>query len=95
MNKEITNRGQMLVGTEVYGTASNVETASIMPSYIQSGTELAPPSGNDYIPPVPTCTYWNEITEMGCRAPKAKGTEFCIGHIRHNAKLEAAKESMV
>jgi len=92
MNKEITNRGQMLVGTEVYGTASNVETASIMPSYIQSGTELAPPSGNDYIPPVPTCTYWNEITEMGCRAPRAKETELCIGHLRGKNKREALVE---
>lgn len=93
MTRQPVFTSQILAGCEMYNSPRpGQDVASIMPSFVQSNTELAPPSGVEYIPPIPTCTHWNEMKEKRCRAPKAKGTDFCIGHLNQQAKLAKSKE---
>jgi hypothetical protein len=40
---------------------------------------------------MPTCIGFN-LKEERCRAPKAKGTDFCIGHLKRMEKLAKSKE---
>jgi len=85
MSKELVFGSQQLAGTERYGSTSNTEVAGIMPAYMMPGTEPAPPSGVEYKTAMPTCIGLN-LKEERCMAPKAKGTDFCIGHLNRQAK---------
>ena len=84
-------QSQMPAGAERYGASGSTEQAAIMPSYIMSGVEPAPPSGNKYEGNQGVCNFATETNEQ-CRAPRAKGTDFCIGHLRHFEKQLENKE---
>lgn len=62
-----------------------------MPVGNQEGTSRAPFSGIEYVPPTPTCS-WMDYT---CNAYPAKGTEFCIGHLRKVLKQQIAQGFVV
>lgn len=83
---------QGLAGTQPYGTVQGVETAAVLPSYIQSGTEPAPPSGNKYEGRQGVCIHVG-TDGMQCRGPRAKQTDFCIGHLRAIEKWIKANET--
>ena len=91
MQKQTMYENQMPAGAERYGAPRDIESIALMPSYIIAGTELAPPSGVEYVPPIEACTIIRDNDER-CRAPKAKGTDFCIGHLRAMEKAAAAAE---
>lgn len=92
MNKELVGQGQGLAGTEPYGTIAGTQrVGSGLAGYHGKGVELAPPSGVEYKTPTPHCTALS-IKEEECLAPRAKGTLFCIGHLRQIEKLEAKKK---
>jgi hypothetical protein len=82
---------QGLAGTERYGFTSNIEQDRAMPTFAQPGTQLAPPSGTPYIPKYNSCAVIREDNAR-CKGPKAKGTEYCIGHLRAMEKAAKAAE---
>ena len=86
MTKEFTYKIHTPVGAERYGNMPGIEPANIMVGFVNATVELAPPSGVEYVPPIPTCIHVNPKTEMRCRAPQAKKTEYCIGHLNQQAK---------
>jgi hypothetical protein len=91
MNRQPVFQSQVPAGCEMYGSPKpGQDVSSILPNYIQSNTELAPPTGVEYVPPIPTCIHWNEMKQVRCKGPKAKGTDYCIGHLNQQAK-EAKK----
>jgi hypothetical protein len=93
MTRQTVYTTQVPAGCEMHNAPrAGQAVAGIMPVYMQADTELAPPSGVEYIPPVPTCTHWNEMKQERCRAPQAKKTEFCIGHLNQKAKAAKSKE---
>lgn len=91
MNRQTVHQHQALNGTERYGAAPNVEPAGRNSIYLVEGVEPAPPSGVPYGGVTyknGTCTAETNNGDF-CMAPKAKGTEFCIGHIKKlNIKIE-------
>jgi len=89
--KEPAYKSQMPAGAERYGATTGTEQAAIMPVHIMPGVEPAPPSGNKYEGHQGVCNFLSE-TEEGCRAPRAKGTDYCIGHLRHFEKKELEAE---
>jgi hypothetical protein len=92
MNKQTQGAGQALAGTEPYGTvagASHIGNGRM--AYHGAGVELAPPSGVEYKTPTPHCTAISSKEEE-CLAPRAKGTLFCIGHLRQVEKKLAAEQ---
>jgi hypothetical protein len=92
MNKQVVYTTQVPAGCEMYNSPKpGHEVAGIMPSYVQSNTELAPPSGVEYVAAMPTCVGFN-LKEERCRAPKAKGTDYCIGHLKRIEKEAKSKE---
>ncbi len=98
MNKDFAHKGQALAGTEPYGTINTertgIEVQAILPTHIRPGSEPAPPSGNDYVHPYDTCHFMRPLDNgdsTRCGAPRAKGTDFCIGHLKRKEK-EALKE---
>ena len=92
MTRQPVYTSQVLAGCEMYNSPRpGQDVAGIMPSYVQSNTELAPPSGVEYVAAMPTCIGFN-LKEDRCRAPKAKGTDFCIGHLKRMEKLAKSKE---
>lgn len=89
MNKQSQGTGQALAGTEPYGTvagASHIGNGRM--AYHGQGVEVAPPSGVEYKTPIPHCTAVS-FKEEECLAPRAKGTLFCIGHLRQLEKKQA------
>jgi len=88
MNKQTRSQGQGLAGTQPYGM---VEGARIIGNgradYHGKNVEPAPPSGVDYKTPMPHCTAIS-AREEECLAPRAKGTLFCIGHLRQLEKKQ-------
>lgn len=76
---------QMPAGAERYGATSGIQQAGTMPYHIVPGVEPAPPSGNKYEGDQGVCSFVFETHEQ-CRGPRAKGTDFCIGHLRHFEK---------
>lgn len=91
MNKESVYISQLPMGAEPYGKNPNTSPSGIMPNYIGAGVEPAAPGGFPY---AETCTIIRNETGERCGAPQAKGTEFCIGHLRAMRKAaaeEAAK----
>ncbi len=91
MNTQPINTSQGLAGTEPYGAARNVISASMQPVYVNTGTEPAFPSGNKYEGKSGVCIH-EGMDGLGCKAPRAKGTDFCIGHLRKIEKALKAKE---
>lgn len=90
MTKEFAYKIHTPIGAERYGNTAGIEPAGVMVGFVNADVEIAPPSGVEYIPPVPTCIHVNKITEMRCKAPQAKKTEYCIGHLKQQEK-EAKK----
>lgn len=90
MTKEFAYKIHTPVGAERYGNMPGIEPSNIMVGFVDATVELAPPSGVEYVPPIPTCIHVNATTEMRCKAPQAKKTEYCIGHLNQQAK-EAKK----
>jgi hypothetical protein len=84
---------QGLAGTQPYGSVQGVETSAILPYYIQPGTEPAFPSGNKFEGKQGVCVHIGE-DGMQCRGPRAKQTDFCIGHLRKIEKALKAKEEL-
>jgi len=85
MPRETVHQNQGLAGTERYGAVHGFETSPMMPSYVQSNTEPAPPSGVEY-GLIGTCIGQKIGTVEKCSAPKAQGTDYCIGHLRRITK---------
>ena len=79
-----------LSGTERYGSVHNLEVEARMPSYVQSGTALAPPSGVEY-EGEHSCIFVRDDGSQ-CKGPKAKDTDFCIGHLRSIEKAQKEAE---
>lgn len=88
MNKSFASNSQALAGTEPYGTFHGVEVRALMPMQPPAGVEVAPPSGIDFHVKPETCSVLTDEFGTQCRGPRAKGTEFCIGH------LNAIKKAM-
>lgn len=99
MNKDHAHKSQALAGTEPYGTVNTlrtgIEVQAILPAHIKSNTELAPPSGIEYVHPYDTCHFMRPLENgdsVRCGAPRAKGTDYCIGHLKRKEKEEASTE---
>ncbi len=91
-NIQPANKGGMMAGVERYGAIHGLEVEARMPSFIgRSGTELAPPSGNPYAGKYQTCLVVRADGAQ-CKGPKAKGTDFCIGHLRSMEKAQKEQE---
>jgi hypothetical protein len=91
MSTQPIHTAQGLAGTQPYGATNGTETAAILPAYIQSGTEPAFPSGNKYEGKQGVCVHVGE-DGMQCRGPRAKQTDFCIGHLRAIEKFIKATQ---
>jgi hypothetical protein len=92
MNKQTQGAGQALAGTQPYGMVEGARhIGSIMADYHGAGVELAPPSGVEHKLDNITCTAMGK-KEIKCMAPRAKGSLFCIGHLRQVEKKLAAQE---
>lgn len=91
-NIQPANRSGMPAGVERYNTVHDREVEARMPSFIgRSGTQLAPPSGTPYVPKYESCAIVRENGDR-CKGPKAKGTDYCIGHLRAMEKAAKAAE---
>jgi hypothetical protein len=97
MNKETQGQGQALAGTQPYGYVEGTKHISNgRAQYHGQGVEIAPPSGVAY----GGVHYKNGLCqamtskEEQCKAPKAKGTDYCIGHLNSfNKMLEENNEA--
>jgi len=89
MKKQTQGVGQGLAGTEPYGSVEGARLignarADYHAGAVAGSVELAPPSGVAY----GNVHYKNGLCqalnskEEECKAPKAKGTDYCIGHLR-------------
>jgi len=85
-------KAQGLAGTEPYNAAQGVQLAGVQPVYMQPGTEPAFPTGNKYEGKKGVCVHTGE-DGMQCRGPRAKETDFCIGHLRAIEKWIKASEA--
>jgi len=90
MSKETRGQGQALAGTQPYGTVAGARhIGSGMADYHGEGVEIAPPSGIPY----GGVHYKNGLCqamtnkEEQCKAPKAKGTDYCAGHLNSLKKM--------
>ena len=90
-NIQPANRHGMMAGVERYNTVHDREVEARMPSFVQSGTQLAPPSGVPYLGKYQTCLVVRADGAQ-CKGPKAKGTDFCIGHLRSMEKAQKEQE---
>jgi hypothetical protein len=90
-NIQPAHTGKGIAGVERYGLVHGLETETRMPSFVQSNTSLAPPSGNPYLGKYQTCLI---IRNDGgqCKGPRAKGTDYCIGHLRSMEKAQKEQE---
>ena len=82
----------MPIGCEPFGTPrGDVNISAIMPSYIQPGTELAPPSHIAFDYGYEPCAA-TRTDGMPCTARRIAGGDKCRGHKiqdNRNAKKEA------
>lgn len=78
-------------GVERYGAVHDRDIEAKMPSFVQSNTQLAPPSGNPHVGKYQSCIVVRQDGAQ-CKGPKAKGTDFCIGHLRSMEKAAKAAE---
>jgi hypothetical protein len=84
--------GKGLAGVERYGSVHDRNVEAKMPSFIgRPNTELAPPSGNPYLGKYQSCLVVRADGAQ-CKGPKAKGTDFCIGHLRSMEKAQKEQE---
>jgi hypothetical protein len=90
MSKQTQGQGQGLAGTQPYGTVAGARhVGNGRADYHGQGVELAPPSGVAYGGVHygrGLCQAMNSKEEE-CKAPKAKGTDYCIGHLRSMNKI--------
>ena len=95
MNKETQGQGQALAGTQPYGTVAGARHISNGRSdYHGQGVEIAPPSGIEYggiFYKNGLCQAMNKKEEQ-CKAPKAKGTDYCAGHLASFDKMLREQE---
>ena len=95
MNKESQNQGQGLAGTEPYGSVGGARSiVSSHAPYHNSNVEIAPPSGIEYGGVFYAKGLCQAITlkDIQCKAPKAKSTDYCIGHLARLNKLGESPE---
>lgn len=92
MSTEPIYKAQGLAGTEPYGAVAGVKPAGVQSVYAQPGTEPAFPSGNKYEGKQGVCVHVGD-DGMQCRGPRAKDTDFCIGHLRAIEKWIKATET--
>jgi hypothetical protein len=85
MQRQTIHQHQGLTGTERYGATRGTEVAAVMPSYTQGDVEPAPASGVEY-GLRNTCVGTRNNSVEKCSAPRANGTDYCIGHLRRFAK---------
>jgi len=90
MSKQTQGQSQGLSGTEPYGTVAGTQhIGNGRMQWHGPGVELAPPSGIAY----GGVHYKNGLCqamnskEEECKAPKAKGTDYCIGHLNSMNKI--------
>ena len=90
MNKETQSSGQGLEGTQPYGSVQGARhIGNARSDYHGKGVEVAPPSGVAF----GGVHYKNALCqamnskEEECKAPKAKGTDYCIGHLNSLKKM--------
>ena len=95
MNKETQGQGQALAGTQPYGYVEGAQhVGNGRMQYHGQGVEIAPPSGVEY----GGVFYKNGLCqamtakEEQCRAPKAKGTDYCAGHLNAFNKMLKQQE---
>ena len=95
MNKNTVGQSQGLAGTEPYGTVAGTQhVGNGRLRQHGEGVELAPPSGIAYggvYYKNGLCQAMN-MKEEPCKAPKAKGTDYCIGHLNSFNKMTEAKK---
>ena len=96
MNKNTVGQSQGLAGTEPYGTVAGTQhIGNGRMAYHGQGVEIAPPSGIAYGGvhyKRGLCQAMNKKEEE-CKAPKAKGTDYCIGHLNALNKLGEKEEN--
>lgn len=89
MNKESVYTNQCPAGCEpVYSAAGELVTTA-MPAHIQAGTSLAPFSGVAY---ERDSDDFCRAKDNTCGARKAKGTDYCVGHLRSMEKQSQTYE---
>lgn len=90
MNKQTTGQNQALAGTQPYGYVEGARHISNgRADYHGEGVEIAPPSGIAYggvFYKNGLCQAMNKKEEQ-CKAPKAKGTDYCVGHLNALKKM--------
>lgn len=95
MNKQTQGVGQGLAGTEPYGTVDGARhIGNGRADYHGQGVEIAPPSGIAYGGvhyKNGLCQAMNKKEEQ-CKAPKAKGTDYCAGHLASFDKMLREQE---
>lgn len=86
MQRQALFTNPMPEGCERYDSAPGIEAANVRSIFAVPGTEPANPSGISY-GVMDHCTFIRPNQE-GCHAAKAKGTEFCIGHLKQMIKAQ-------
>jgi len=95
MNKEMQSQSQGLSGTQPYGYVEGTRhVGNGRLAYHGQGVEIAPPSGIAYggVHYKRGLCQAMTVKEEECKAPKAKGTDYCIGHLNSFNKMLEAKE---
>jgi len=90
MNKQTQGAGQGLAGTQPYGMVDGARLIGDgLADYHGKNVELAPPSGIPYGGVHYKGGLCQAMTakEDQCKAPKAKGTDYCVGHLNHLKKM--------
>ena len=84
------NQSQGLAGTQPYGTVEGTRhVGNGRLAYHGQGVEIAPPSGIAYggVHYKRGLCQAMTVKEEECKAPKAKGTNYCIGHLNALNKI--------
>lgn len=90
MNRDSIYTNQCPAGCEPAYSAVGDLVTTAMPAHIQTGTSPAPFTGVDYERDTDDFCRANDNT---CRGRKAKGTDYCMGHLRSFMK-EAEKHEV-
>ena len=92
MAREHVQSNQGLEGTEPYGSHEGVSSVGSTISKVNTGPGIEPawPTLNPVKTAMPTCVGLN-LQQERCMAPRAKGTEHCIGHLRRIEKESKAQ----
>ena len=86
MNKQPVYMSQTPEGCEVQGSGGNADRVTSV-SMVNTGPNIEPVqfSGIEYERETDRFCTANDNT---CKAPRANGTEFCIGHLRAHLKKQ-------